>query len=81
VRCVKENVGIAKGGRMMSYILVHFQPGDHGEWERIDKIIGPFKTEKQAEDYYQSLPKSPWVPRNHTIHTADYSVIHEMEAP
>ena len=32
----------------MSWVAIHFQPGDNGEWESVSSVHGPFDTPDEA---------------------------------
>lgn len=57
-------------------MVIQFQPGDHGEWESVDSVHGPFATEDEAFDSLE-----PYNSLTYSARTSHYVVVAALNPP
>lgn len=60
----------------MSFVVIQLQPGDHGEWEDVIAVHGPFDTEHEAFDSLEPYNSSVYSSR-----TSPYVVVAALTPP
>ena len=61
------------------FIIVEFCAGDRGEWESIERTVGPFETQEMAEEWLVDSVKNKYLDGG-VRHIQGYTSIEKIES-